>query len=76
MRSVVTGVIAEPQDCRRRAHGLLHCALSADLPTVPIIAYCDVAPGTGGDAVALVPAGVYEIVLRGLDEMDGRQAAH
>lgn len=66
--SSVAALIVEPQDSKGIPTAALVAQLSAALPTIPIIAYCDASVRCGGDAVALVRAGVREIVLRGIDD--------
>ena len=64
----VAAVILEAQDAAGVPTTSFVAQLRDHLPAVPIIGYCDVAPRRGGDAVALVRAGVHDIVLRGVDD--------
>jgi AraC-like DNA-binding protein len=66
--ATVAGMIVEPQDLAGLPTSAFIAQVSASLPSMPIIGYCDVAPRRGGDAVALVRAGVHDIVLRGVDD--------
>lgn len=64
----VAAVILEARDAAGVPTTSFVAQLCDHLPAVPIIGYCDVAPRGGGDAVALVRAGVHDIVLRGVDD--------
>jgi len=66
--ATVAALIIEAQDLSGVPTMPFVAQVSDSLPTVPILGYCEVGLRRGGDAVALIRAGVHDIVLRGVDD--------
>ena len=66
--ATVAALILEAQDLSGVPTMPFVAQVSDSLPAVPILGYCDVGPRRGGEAVALIRAGVHDIVLRGVDD--------
>lgn len=66
--ATVAALILEAQDPSGVPTMPFVAQVSDSLPAVPILGYCDVGPRRGGEAVALIRAGVHDIVLRGVDD--------
>ena len=66
--ATVAAVILEAQDLSGVPTMPFVAQVNDSLPAVPILGYCDVGPRRGGEAVALIRAGVHDIVLRGVDD--------
>jgi AraC-like DNA-binding protein len=66
--ATVAALILEAQDLAGVPTMTFVAQVNDSLPAVPILGYCDVGPRRGGDAVALIRAGVHDIVLRGVDD--------
>src|SRR5690242_603311 len=66
--ATVAAVILEAQDLSGLPTMPFVAQVNDTLPAVPILGYCDVGPRRGGEAVALIRAGVHDIVLRGVDD--------
>ncbi len=66
--ATVAALILEAQDLSGVPTLPFVAQVSDTLPAVPILGYCDVGPRRGGEAVALIRAGVHDIVLRGVDD--------
>ena len=66
--ATVAALILEAQDLSGVPTMPFVAQLTDSLPAVPILGYCDVGPRRGGEAVALIRAGVHDIVLRGVDD--------
>ena len=66
--ATVAALILEAQDLSGVPTMPFVAQISDSLPAVPILGYCDVGPRRGGEAVALIRAGVHDIVLRGVDD--------
>ncbi|HKN67830.1 MAG TPA: helix-turn-helix domain-containing protein [Gemmatimonadaceae bacterium] len=66
--ATVAALILEAQDLAGVPTMPFVAQLNDSLPAVPILGYCDVGPRRSGDAVALIRAGVHDIVLRGVDD--------
>ena len=66
--ATVAALILEAQDLSGVPTMPFVAQVNDTLPAVPILGYCDVGPRRGGEAVALIRAGVHDIVLRGVDD--------
>jgi AraC-like DNA-binding protein len=66
--ATVAAVILEAQDRSGVSTMPFVAQVSDSLPAVPILGYCGVGPRRGGEAVALIRAGVHDIDLRGVDD--------
>ena len=66
--TTVAALILEAQDLSGVPTMPFVAQVNDNLPAVPILGYCDVGPRRGGEAVALIRAGVHDIVLRGVDD--------
>jgi AraC-like DNA-binding protein len=66
--ATVAAVILEAQDLAGVPTMPFVAQVNDSLPAVPILGYCGVGPRRGGEAVALIRAGVHDIVLRGVDD--------
>ncbi len=66
--ATVAALILEAQDLSGVPTMPFVAQVSDSLPAVPILGYCGVGPRRGGEAVALIRAGVHDIVLRGVDD--------
>ena len=64
----VSAVIAEPFDARRTPVAPTIVRLRAEYPGVAFIGLCQAAHKFSGEIVALVQAGVHELVFRGVDD--------
>jgi len=64
----VSAVIAEPFDVRRTPVAPTLARLKAEYPGVALIGFCQPAHKFSSEIVALVHAGVHELVFRGVDD--------
>jgi len=64
----VSAVIAEPYDARRTPVAPTLARLKAEYPGVAMIGFCQPAHRFSSEIVALVNAGVHELVFRGIDD--------
>jgi AraC-like DNA-binding protein len=66
--ATVAALILEAQDLSGVPTMPFVAQVNDSLPAVPILGYCEVGLRRGGEAVALIRAGVHDIVLRGVDD--------
>ena len=66
--ATVAALILEAQDVSGVPTMPFVAQVNDSLPAVPILGYCAVGLRRGGEAVALIRAGVHDIVLRGVDD--------
>lgn len=61
-------VLVEPQDNGGTSTVPIVARLRILAPHLPLIGYCELAPGVGGGVVPFVRSGVHDVIFRGIDD--------